>query len=235
MSTLNIVTRHEELLADRQQAAELLNAQLSDYLDREVGSVVVLGIPRGGVILADKIARHFHAQLDVVLTRKVRAPHNPELAVGAVTEDGQLYTNQPIITSLGLSDDYIEQEKNLQFQTIRQRQERYRRVLDKTPLRDKVVVLTDDGAATGATMQAALWATAAESPRRVILALPVAPPDALRRLAEEADDTVCLCSPSNFRAISQFYTCFEQVEDDEVIRVLHHYSKPQSREQDMSE
>lgn len=223
MGRINIINHHEGLLADRVQAAEMLNAQLDDYI--EMDHLVILGIPRGGIILADKIARHFNAELDIVLTRKIRAPHNPELAVGAVSEDGNLYLNKPIVTALGLSDDYIEQEKALQLNTIRQRKVRYRHVLEKVPLTDKVIILTDDGVATGATMQAAIWATRTESPQKLILALPVAPRDTLKQLARDVDETICLCAPSNFRAISQFYTYFEQVDDAKVVNVLKNYAK----------
>jgi putative phosphoribosyl transferase len=223
MGTINIINHREGLLADRMQAAEMLNAQLDDYI--EMDHLVVLGIPRGGVILADKIARHFNAELDIVLSRKMRALHNPELAVGAVSEEGNLYVNKPIVTALGLLDDYIEQEKALQLNAIQQRKVRYRQVLEKVPLRDKVVILTDDGVATGATMQAAIWATRTESPQKLILALPVAPRDTLKRLARDVDGTICLCAPSNFRAISQFYTYFEQVNDAQVVNILKDYAK----------
>lgn len=223
MGTINVIARHEELLADRQQAAELLYAQLTDYVNAH--PLVVLGIPRGGMVLADKIARHFDAELDTILTRKMRAPHNPELAIGAVSEDGKLYMNEPIVTALGLSNEYIEREKSFQLDTIQQRKDRYRTVLEKSSLTDKVVILTDDGVATGATMQAAVWAAQAESPKKLILALPVAPRDTLKRLARDADETLCLCAPPNFRAISQFYTCFEQVDDEQVINVLKNHAK----------
>lgn len=218
MGSVHIITRQPELLANRQQAAEMLNTHLADYQGTD--NMVVLGIPRGGVILADIVARHFNAHLDVMLTRKVRAPHNPELAIGAVSEDGTLYKNQSIITSLGVTEAYIEQEKQQQAETIAYRKIQYRAMLDKVPLRDKVVILTDDGVATGATMQAAVWAAAAESPQKLILALPVAPPDTVKRLAQDADETICLCAPANFQAISQFYTVFEQVNDRQVLDVL---------------
>jgi predicted phosphoribosyltransferase len=228
MGSLNIITDHEELLADRSQAADMLIVQLEDYQDQE--DLIVLGVPRGGVVLADKIARGLHGELDIVLTRKIRAPSNPELAIGAVSEDGKLYLNQPIVTSLGLSEEYIEHEKNNQLNEITSRRDRYRKFLAKRPLNGRVVILTDDGIATGATMQAAIWACIAEFPKKIVLALPVAPPDALKRLAQDVEETVCLCAPSNFQAISQFYTHFEQVADEQIVELLKNYSKVKTHE-----
>jgi predicted phosphoribosyltransferase len=222
MGSLTIIVEQEELFADRDQAAEMLYCQLADYQNCE--NLIVLGIPRGGMILADRLAGHFNAGLDIVLTRKIRALHNPELAVGAVSEDGLVYLNKPVITALGLSDHYIEQEKDLQMSMIQQLSERYRSVLGKVPLHDKTVILTDDGVATGATIQAAMWAVRAEYPNRMILAIPVAPPETLQRLSQDADETVCLCAPSGFHAISQFYTCFEQVPDEQIIQLLEKYA-----------
>lgn len=222
MGSINVVTNQEELFADRSQAAEMLSVQLTDY--KEYENLIVLGIPRSGVILADKLARNLSAELDIVLTRKIRAPHNPELGIGAVCEDGKHYLKESIVNTLGLSQHYIDEEKNDQFDQIQQKKNRYRAVLEKKPLNGRVVILTDDGVATGSTMQAAIWAAIAEFPKKIILALPVAPPDILKQLARDANETVCLCAPSNFIAISQFYTYFEQIEDEQVIEVLKNYS-----------
>jgi len=223
MGKINIITNQQEVFADRKQAAEMLNVQVEKYKDSE--NLIVLGIPRGGVILADKLARYLNGGLDIMLTRKIRAPHNPELAVGAVSEEGKLYLNQSIVTTLGLSEEYINTEKNRQLNEIKRRKELYREVLEKASLSGKVVILTDDGVATGATMQAAIWAAAAEFPEKLIIALPVAPPDTLEKLAKDVDETICLCAPSNFLSISQFYTYFEQVADEQVVEVLKNYSK----------
>lgn len=226
MGSIRIVSHREDIFEDRRQAAQMLVDQLTNYKDLK--NLIVLGIPRGGVILADKIARALNAKLDIILTRKIRAPMNPELAVGAVSEDGKLYLNQRIVEAIGLSDEYIEKEKNYQLNEIHRRKEIYRAVLQKEPLNGKTVILTDDGVATGATMQAAIWAAIAEFPHKLILALPVAPPETLERLANDVDDTICLCAPSLFGAISQFYIDFEQVEDDQVIDVLKNYSRGKS-------
>ena len=119
MGSINVITDHEELLADRSQAAEMLTVQLTDY--KECENLIVLGIPRGGVILADKLARNLNAELDIVLTRKIKAPHNPELAIGAVCEDGKHYLKESIVNTFGLSQQYIDKEKNDQLGQIKQR------------------------------------------------------------------------------------------------------------------
>ncbi len=224
MGSIHVTGRTREQLADRAEAAELLSREVGEYIE-DSARAVVLGIPRGGVLLADHIARRCNAEMDVVLTRKLQAAHNPELAIGAVSEDGTLYTNEPIVMALGLSEEYIAREKGRQMETIAQRKNRYRHVLEKTPLTDKTVILTDDGVATGATMQAALWATQTESPARIILALPVAPRETLDRLACDADVTVCLLAPPDFRSISQFYDTFEQVDDTQVVEILKRHAK----------
>ena len=213
----------KRIFADRVQAAEMLNQKLVQYHDRE--NVIVLGIPRGGVVLADALASQLNAEMDIMLTRKIGAPHNPELAVGAVTEDGKLYLDDSIVTALGLSHNYIDREKKRQVEQIHQRKDRYRAVLSKRSLRDKQVILTDDGVATGSTMQAAIWAAIAEFPRQVILAVPVASDDALKQLARDVDEVVCLSAPAQFGAISQFYRDFEQVDDEQVIELLQKHAK----------
>ncbi len=223
MGSINIITDKEELYTDRSQVAEMLTAHLSKYSDSE--NVIVLGIPRGGVIIAGIIAEHLNAELDIVLTCKIRAPHNPELAAGAVSEDGKVFINQSIMSSLGITQDYIKSEKEYQMNKIEQRRELYRQVLEKKSLKNKIVILTDDGVATGATMQAAVWAAASEFPKKIILALPVAPPETLNRLAKDTDEIICLCAPDNFFSISQFYTYFEQVEDEQVIEVLKNHTR----------
>ncbi len=201
----------------------MLNAQLSYYAGLD--NLVVLGIPRGGVVIAEIIAEHLNAELDIALTRKIRVPFNPELAAGAVSEYGKMHLNNAIVDSLGISREYINKEKNLQLNEIKKRKELYRQVLEKKSLNNMIVFLTDDGVATGATMQAAIWAAIAEFPQKVILAIPVAPLDTIKKLANDVDDTICLCAPENFRAISRFYKFFDQVSDERVIEILKKYSK----------
>ena len=185
----------------------------------------MLGIPRGGIIIAQQIADVLEADLDIVLSHKLGAPGNPELAIGAVCEDGKLFLDERITSYVGADDTYIEQEKARQLKQINRRIQRYREVLPKLPLQERVVIITDDGVATGATMQAALWAVRQENPEKVVAALPVGPEDTLKKLSEDADQTICLQSPPFFSALSQFYLQFTQVEDQELLEILQAESK----------
>ena len=218
MGNLKIITRHEELIADRRQAAQMLNVHLAEYYGRD--DVVVLGIPRGGVVLAGEIAKKLEVRLDVVLARKIGAPGRPEVAIGAVCEDGHAYLNNDIMTALRVSEDYIREEKNRRFEEIEWRKKLYRSVLEKAPLKSRTVILIDDGIATGATMGAAVWICHAEQAARIVIALPVGPAESLEALAGQADELICLCAPPAFEAVGQYYTQFEPVSDDEVIDIL---------------
>jgi putative phosphoribosyl transferase len=217
MGTLRIISESGKPFRDRGEAGRLLAAAVGS-MDPE--RTVVCGIPRGGVIIAREIAERLGAPMDVVLTHKLAAPYNPELAIGAVSEDGTLFVNQPVADAVGADDSYIEQEKGYQLREIRRKVALYRPLLPKIALKDKMVIVTDDGVATGATMQAALWAIRRESPRRRILALPVGPRDSVTRLAEDADETVCLRVPPFFDALGRFYRYFGQIEDKELMDLL---------------
>ena len=206
--------------ADRRQAGRLLSKSLAGY---EPYHPVILGIPRGGVIVADTIARELKTDLDIVLTRKLGAPGNPELAIGAVSESGRIHIQHEIAEKVGADEDYIQQEIEAQLAELQARQQRYRRVLPKVPLEGRTVILVDDGVATGATMQASLWAARDEGPKEVIVAVPVGAQDAIERLEREADDVVCPYVPPYFYAIGQFYADFGQVSDQEVIEILQAY------------
>jgi putative phosphoribosyl transferase len=206
--------------ADRRQAGRLLSKSLAGY---ESYHPVLLGIPRGGVIVADTIARELKTDLDIVLTRKLGAPGNPELAIGAVSESGRIHIQHEVIEKVGADEDYIQQEIEKQLAELQSRRQRYRRVLPKVPLEGRSVILVDDGVATGSTMQASLWAARDEGPKEVIVAVPVGAQDAIEKLEHEADDVVCPYVPPYFYAIGQFYADFEQVDDPEVIQILQAY------------
>lgn len=217
MGTLRIVSHAGEPFYDRVEAGRLLGRELKDF--SEAGTVV-LGIPRGGLVIARELAHDLSIRLDIVLSRKLGAPGNPELAIGAVTEDGRLFRHEEIIRQFRISDAYIEQEKAHQMAEMARRAELIRRLLPKVPLAGKVTIITDDGVATGATMQAALWAVRQEHPRKLVAALPVGPEETMRRLSRDADETICLRAPPDFTAVGQFYVRFSQVEDDEVIAII---------------
>lgn len=222
MGTLQIVSNSSEPFTGRVEAGQLLAQQLKKYRGQKTA---VLGIPRGGIIIAQQISDLLEADLDIVLSHKLGAPGNPELAIGAVCEDGKLFIDERISSYVGADDSYIEQEKARQLQQMTRRIELYREVLPKLPLKARIVIITDDGIATGATMQAALWAVRQENPKKIIAALPVGPEDTLKRLSKDTDQTICLQSPPFFSALSQFYLQFTQVEDQELLEILEAESK----------
>ena len=199
---------------DRRHAARLLVEALKPLgLERPV----VLGIPRGGVVLADEIAEALGGTMDVVLARKIGAPLNPEFALGAVAENGEVVL-RPYAYQLA-DPDYLRAETLRQRAVIEERKARYRAVRPKEPLFGRDVVLVDDGVATGSTMEAALLAVKAEKPRRVVVAVPVGAPDAIERLGQQAE-VVVLATPPDFGAVGAYYQDFPQVGDDEVVKIL---------------
>jgi putative phosphoribosyl transferase len=217
MGTLRIVSDSGKPFGGRVEAGRLLAQQLQEYRGQKA---VVLGIPRGGVIIAQQIAIELEADFDIVLSHKLGAPGNPELAIGAICEDGKLFIDERTSSYVGADENYIRQEKARQLKEISRRVELYRKVLAKLSLKSRIVIITDDGVATGATMQAALWAVRQEKPQKIIAALPVGPVDSLEKLSEDADETICLQAPPYFAALSQFYSLFTQVEDEELLQVL---------------
>ena len=217
MGTLHIVSRSGDQFRDRQEAGQLLARELGKLRGQKA---VVLGIPRGGVVLARELALALDADLDVVLARKLRTPGRVELAMGSVSEDGKLFLNEMVVQELGVNRTFIEKERATQLEEIARRSELIRKVAPKIPLAKRVVIVTDDGVATGATTQAALWAARHEDPARLIAAFPVAPEDTLKKLAEAADEVVCLRVPHMFYAVGQFYSRFEPVEDSDVLELL---------------
>ena len=185
---------------------------------------MVLGIPRGGVVTAAVLARELGAELDVVLSRKLRAPTQPELAVGAIGEDGRMVLNPDIREFMDIPDDYLEGEKRHQLAEIARRKKLIRGVRPPVPLAGRSVVVTDDGIATGSTMIAALQAARAQHPHELIAAAPVGSPDRIAQVRRWCDDVVCLLTPEDFWAIGQFYDHFDPVEDAEVVRLLREFA-----------
>lgn len=206
---------------NREDAAFQLARKLKG---RELHDPVVLAIPRGGVVTGAVLAHKLGAELDVVLSRKLRAPGQPELAIGAITEDGQVYLNHYAKESLDVLKDYLAEERRHQLAEIARRKKLFRGVRPKPALAGRSVLVTDDGIATGSTMIAALQAVKTQNPREVIVAVPVASPDRLEEVRRWCDDVVCLLSPETFWAIGQFYEDFTQVEDEEVVKLLREFA-----------
>jgi predicted phosphoribosyltransferase len=201
---------------DRLEAAGRLAAKLHMHRGHRP---LVLGIPRGAVPMAAKLARDLQGEVDVVLVRKLRAPGNPEFAIGSIEESGWAYL-APHARSTGADDAYIESEKQAQLALIRKRRAEYTAHRPRIDPKGRIVIVVDDGLATGSTMIAALHAIRGQAPARLICAVPVAPPDTAEHVARYCDELVCLETPVDFYAVGQFYQSFPQVDDEEVIEAL---------------
>jgi putative phosphoribosyl transferase len=208
--------RGEEIFADRRDAGRQLADTLASLRDE---GVVVLGIPRGGVEVAAVVAEALGAPLDIVIPRKVGAPGNPELGLGAVAEDVEVL-DEHLIRVLDVSDEYLRREIAAQQEEIARRSSVYRGGRPPVDLEGKVAVVVDDGVATGGTAAAALRWARAKGAKKVVLAVPVAPREAVRRLEADADEVRVLATPEPFFAVGQWYGSFPQVSDERVIELL---------------
>lgn len=204
------------MFEDRNDAARQLAAELKQYRGQ---NPLVLAIPRGAVPMAKVIAGELGGSFDVVLVRKLRAPFQPELAIGSIDESGWAYIADHA-ASTGASKDYIESEKQAQMETIRKRRNQYTPIRPPIDPGGRIVIVVDDGLATGSTMISALHGLRARNPAKLICAVPVAPPDTLKKVEKMADEVICLEVPDYFMAVGQFYRNFSQVEDEEVIEIL---------------
>jgi putative phosphoribosyl transferase len=209
------------MFRDREDGAYRLVQRLKG---RKFHDPLVLAIPRGGVATGAVLARELGAELDVVLSRKLRAPGQPELAIGAVSEDGEVYLNHDAWQILGVSEQYLAAERRHQLGEIARRKKLFRDVRPQAPVAGRSVIVTDDGIATGSTMIAALKVVKAQHPREVIVAVPVGSPDRLEDVRRWCDELVCLLSPEEFWAVGQFYADFRPVEDEQVVRILREFS-----------
>ncbi len=207
------------VFANRDEAGRILARRLTSYAHE---NVVVLGIPRGGVPVAKKVADALNAPLDVIVARKLGAPGQPELGIGAVVDGDhpRAIFNRDIIEQLGVSDEYLDAEIARQLKEVHRRETAYRGGREKISLAGKTVILVDDGIATGSSVRAALRGIRRQKPGKLVLAVPVAPPESIDALRRDADEIVCLETPEEFYAVGQFYRDFRQVSDAEVEAIL---------------
>jgi putative phosphoribosyl transferase len=158
--------------------------------------------------------------LDIILSRKLSAPDNPELAIGALTEEGRIFLNKRLVSQIGINERHLEDESKNQFLRMQRSTKLFRNVCSKISLRDKNVVLIDDGIATGLTIEAALWSVAQEKPHKIIGAFPVGSEESLQRLSTMADEIICLRVPPTLHSIGEFYLNFEDISEEGILKVL---------------
>ncbi len=202
---------------DRAEAGKRLAVALAVYRGKDV---IVLGIPRGGVVVADEVARVLGAPLDVIVTRKIEAPGEPEYALGAVTQDGEVILDRQAAESLGASRRYLEDVVRRKRDEVDQRVKAFRGSAQYPELDGRTVIIVDDGIATGSSVEAAIMSVKRRKPKAVVVAVPVAPGDVVESLRDEGNTVVCLQTPGHFLAIGEFYEDFSQVDDAEVRRIL---------------
>jgi putative phosphoribosyl transferase len=229
----SLLNRFQLKFKDRIWAANVLAESLKDIIKKETrnkNELVVLGIPRGGVIIASVIATKLDASLDIIIPRKLRAPHNEEVAIGSIMEEGIAYLSNDLVKTLDISSEYIEKEKAEQIKEIRRRTALYRQQqqqqqanLQSKSSSQSTVIIADDGAATGATIIiAARWIRKNHNPKKLIIAVPVVPKQVVKLLKNEADyvETITTPSTSSFKSVSQYYQDFTEVTDQQVIDIL---------------
>lgn len=206
------------LFSDRKDAGRQLEVRLEKYQGQE--TVIVLGLARGGMVVASEVASGLRLPLNVVVVRKIGAPGNQELALGAISEKGDGIFNEELIDFLSVSPEYLKIEASRQREILQARLSLYRGKRTAPNLRDKTVILVDDGIATGASMRVAIQSLRHSGVKKIVLAVPVAAPDSLLKISKEVDEIVCLFSPSYFEAVGSFYRSFDQISDDEVVQIL---------------
>ncbi len=207
-----------ERLTDRRAAGLVLADKLMGYAGRD--GIVVLGLPRGGVVVAFEVAKGLNAPLDIFLVRKLGAPGQEELAMGAIASGGIRVLNEDVVDAFGLSEHEIAAVTAREQTELERRERVYRGSSTPLELAGKTVIVVDDGLATGASMQTALRSIRLHGPERLVLAVPVAPSSTCRTIARDVDEAVCLMTPEPFYSIGQWYADFSQTSDEEVVELL---------------
>lgn len=206
------------MFEDRRSAGVALGDKLAEELSME--DPVVLALPRGGVPVAIEVARKLNAPLDVFVVRKLGVPGHEELAMGAIASGGVRVLNDDVVSHAGVDDDAIDRVAEDELRELRRREERYRQGRGPLDVEGRNVLLVDDGLATGATMRAAASALQKRNPARLVIAVPVGPPDTCREMRDKADEVICLETPSPFMGVGRWYRSFPQTQDDEVTELL---------------
>lgn len=210
------------IFRDRKDAGFKLAAVLKKYKNRD--DMVVLALPRGGVIVAYEVAKALKAPLDIVVPRKIGAPGNPEFAIGAITESGESIFDEAALEYLQVDEAYIRKTVAEEQKEAKRRLKVYRCGRKAVSLRGKTVILIDDGIATGATMRAATASVRARGAAKVVVAVPVMPADRVTMFKKETDELIYLDAPYDFAAVGQFYEYFEQTTDEEVVEIMENFS-----------
>jgi putative phosphoribosyl transferase len=208
----------ERTFSNRTEAGRLLAEKLVKYAGRT--DVIVLGLPRGGVPVAYEVAKRLRVPLDVFIVRKLGVPGFEELAVGAIASGGVRVLNEDVMRALPNADETIESVTARETAELERREQSYRDGRPAPELRDRIVILVDDGLATGATMRAALKALRQRDAAKIVVAVPVGPPDTCREFEDQADEVICASEPEFFQAVGQYYEDFSQISDDEVRELL---------------
>lgn len=205
------------LFHDRAEAGRKLAAALKEFEGKDL---VILAIPRGGVVVASEVAKVLGAPLDIVVTRKIEAPGEPEYALGAVTQEGDVIIDRQAAESLGATKEYLDSQVKQKREEVNERMKKFRGDVPYPDLEGKVVVIVDDGIATGSSVGAAVMSVKKRKPKEIVVAVPVAPKDAVDTLTGDGYRVVCLETPGPFLAIGEFYGIFDQVDDEEVKLIL---------------
>lgn len=206
------------MFKNRQDAGEKLAIKLEKF---KAENPIILAIPRGGIVTAYETIKKFNFKWDLIIPRKIGAPYNKEIAIGAISVDGTYLLNQEFIDLLNISNEYIEKEVFEQTEEIKRRLVKYKGNESFPDVKNKTVILIDDGIATGFTIKAAIKSIRKHDPKKIVLAVPVAPQNTITELEKIVDEIICLQIPSEFHAVGIHYKNFEQTTDDEVFNIVH--------------